>query len=173
MSKNFVEFQVVNKNQLDDMIEELETLKNNNPPPITVIQDEAKKDDLEKNESDKDFCEIISSLPLKSREQAKHVINHLLKGTHFGYDIKSGEILKFIPENGYRYRIPCSNLRDILCAVTRQLAPNQTPQSEEGMIEGLKEFLRMLAATPYGSTQINDPNLRKLFQKYRKETRLT
>ena len=98
------------------------------------------------------------------------MITQLLKGKQFGYDFTSGELLKYAPEEGFRYRIPCSNLRDILCSITKQLGPNQQPQSEETMVQGLKEFLEMLASTPFGASQIFDPNLRKIFQKFRKHT---
>ena len=73
------------------------------------------------------------------------------------------------PEKGIRHKIKCSNLRDILSSLTRLIGPNQQPQKEESMVEGMRDFLQMLAATPLGSTQINDPMLRKLFQQYRKE----
>lgn len=162
-SNNFVEYVAVNKTQLDDMVSELDSLKNREvPTPQKVIIPD-------QSEIESEFMDVINSLPLKCQEQAKQIITHLLKGRFFGYNAITGEILRSIPEKCIRYKIKCSNLRDILSSLTRLIGPNQQPQKEESMVEGMRDFLQMLAATPLGSTQINDPMLRKLFQQYRKE----
>lgn len=172
---NFVEYRAISKSRLDDMVSELENLKSKNQQP--TIPNESQPNQLPEEESkspkvqiDEIFGEVINSLPIRCRDHAKQMITQLLKGKQFGYDFTSGELLKYAPEEGFRYRIPCSNLRDILCSITKQLGPNQQPQSEETMVQGLKEFLEMLASTPFGASQIFDPNLRKIFQKFRKHT---
>ncbi len=164
------------KSRLDDMESELENLKTKNqqqenptrsPQQNHIIEGESEPS--KKQTDNQIFDEVINSLPLKCRDSAKQMISQLLKGKQFGYDFTSGELLKYAPDEGFRYRIQCSNLRDILSSITKQIGPNHQPQSEENMVHGLKDFLKMLSMTPFGASQIYDPNLRKIFQKYRKK----
>ena len=172
---NFVEFVAVNKTQLDDITKQLDEYKSNPtplPPEPVKKMSEEKQPPKKNDEIDSELLEVISSLPLKSREAAKDMIKHLLNGAEFGYDTKTGQILRFIPKEGVRTRIKQSNLRDILSMATRQMGPNQQPVAVDAIPAGLKEFLQMLSCTPLGCSQICDSNLRKLFQQYRND-RLT
>ena len=167
---NFSEYVAVNKLEFDDLLNEVDQLKNQKSSPQPTK--ETVKPIVEANNMNASFIEVIDSLPMKNRELATDMIKLLLKGELFGYDANKGHILKYIPEKKLRIRIKCSNLRDILTAATKQLGPNQQGITEENMPEGLKDFLEMLSATAFGTTQLNDPNIKRLFLKYRQE-RLT
>ena len=166
---NFSEHVAINKLELDDLVNEMEQLKNQKNIPIQQapeVQEETKQKSQEMNPA---FSEVINSLPAKNRELASDMIKLLLKGELFGYDANTGHILKYVPHKNARIRVKCSNLRDILAMVTKQLGPNQQGITEENMVEGVKDFLEMLSATPFGTSQLNDPNLRRMFLKFRKD----
>ena len=125
-----------------------------------------------------EFTNLIEVLPPRSRDPARQVLKHLLKGQEFGFDSSSGEILRYQPKKGYRYRVHGSNLYDILYALCKQSSPPmpQLPQQNEKINSipvGMKTMLEMLVLTPIGSIQIVDINLRNMFQICRRKNNKT
>ncbi len=178
MSNKFREYIAVDRNQFNDMVTELEQLKKETLTEshvvTEVIESENKKDKpevVQPPEMDVEFVRLLQSLPPKSRESAKQILKHLLDGNHFGYDTASGELVCYLPDKGWRYRVHGSNLYDILNFLCRQTPPSMSHQqqfSTNTYDDGMKTMLDMLVLTPLGSSQIVDVNLRKLFQDCRK-----
>ena len=185
MSSKFIEYVAVDRNQYQDMVAELDQLRKQQQQPlpsiVTVENKPNNKPIIPAAEvargMDIELVNLIQSLPPRSRDPAKQLLKHLLNGREFGFDISSGEILRYLPEKGYRYRVHGSNLYDILNALCKQ-APPPMPQQQincnnnSAIPDGMKTMLDMLVLTPLGSTQIVDVNLRKLFQIYRKNKTL-
>lgn len=158
-NNKFIEYVAVDRNQYQDMLAELRK------EPIVVVEPEKQKPLTTTSL----LMELIDSLPVTSRNPARQLLKQLLKGREFGFDTANGEILRFLPEKGYRYRVPGSNLYDILNALCKQTPPphHQQQQAHEIPI-GMKTMLDMLVLTPLGSAQIVNIKYRELFEKFRK-----
>ena len=157
MSNKFTEYIAVDRNQFYDMVTELEQLKKETsaePQVIELMEPENKKEEQHKPEPaemDVEFVSLLQSLPPRSREPAKQILKHLLQGNQFGYDTASGELLCYLPDKGWRYRVHGSNLYDILNGLCRQTPPpmpHHHQQHNTIMPDGMKVMLDMLVLTP-------------------------
>lgn len=164
-SNCFKELVVIERSQLEDL---LQTKK---PQSIPEQKDDEKPTDRPKTEDKKKllnsyFIELIQELPAKSRTPATQMLKKLLGGKEFGWDCSTGELVRYLPERGYRYRLKGSNLFDVISV----LCSEPSPQIQaENIPYGMHAMLLMLSHTNLGSIQIINSDYRTLFQQYRRK----
>ena len=179
MNNSFSEYVAIERNQLQEMLAQLGQIKNpdikeevetGDKLPINKKEEELEVEPPTKLLIGEDFEDIIQELPTKEQDSARQIMKHLLHGQEFGSDIKTGEIVRFLPSRGFRYRLKGSNLCDILDALCKPESPATHVIGKSGFYVpyGLCAMLKMLSDTPIGSVHIKNGYFRKMLQEYRK-----
>ncbi len=173
MSNNrFTEFIAVERNVFQDLFKNTnkETPAPKMSPPTVIVSESGKVAEEKPDAIHQQFKQLIQDLPLRSRIPATQIIRQLVNGDEFGMDRNTGELVHYLPQKGYRYRLKNSNVYDILNALCKQdLLP--VPEQKSKKVEepyGLKVMIEMISNTSLGSTQIVNCKYRSMLQEYRK-----
>ena len=105
--------------------------------------------------------ELLVCIPVRSRNNAKVILQNLLKNPNFSYDHLTGEFLIDAEREN------SSNLADILCVLTRPSFPGRN--SPLTTMPGLASFIGLLAKTPCPSVAVIDSDLRAYLLKKRRQ----
>ena len=177
MSNNrFTEFVAVERNIFQDLVgntnkgtlAQPESAPTTVPPPVIVSKVVEDKSDVIHQR----FKELVLDLPPRSRIPATQIIRQLVNGAEIGMDRISGELVRYLPQKAYRYRLRKSNVYDILNALCKQdpipMPEQKSKEQEKEEPYGMKVMLEMILNTSLGSTQIVNCKYRSMLQEYRK-----